>query len=93
MGQSSTETVREIEDIRGRLERDFRELERRIPQPGIWLKRMVGIIVGGGVALIVLRSLVRRRRSKRLADDEWVLVRAAELPKLKRVKKITAATA
>jgi hypothetical protein len=92
MGQSSTETVREIEDIRGRLERDFRELERRIPQPGIWLKRMVGIIVGGGVALIVLRGLVRRRRSKRLADDEWVLVRAAELPKLKRVKKLTAAT-
>jgi hypothetical protein len=93
VGQSSAETVREIEDIRGRIERDFQELERRIPQPGIWLKRMVGILVGGGAALIVLRAVLRRRSGKAaVKNGDWVLVRASELPSLKGVKKVKVKT-
>jgi hypothetical protein len=75
MGQGSAATVREIEDIRDRLEVEMRELERRMPQPAVWVKRLVGIAVGGGIGAIVVRSLVkrgrnRRRRSKRIAAGQ-----------------------
>ena len=65
MGQSAAATVKEIEDIRGRLDADMRELERRLPQPAVWAKRAVGVAVGGGVTGIVLLSVLRRRRRKR----------------------------
>ena len=64
MGQSSAETVREIEDIRDRIESNVRELEDRLPQPAVWAKKAVGIAVGGGVGAIVLRSLVKRAGKK-----------------------------
>ncbi len=65
MGQSAAATVREIEDIRDRLDAEMRELERRVPQPAVWAKRLAGIAVGGGLGAIVLTSLARRARAKR----------------------------
>jgi hypothetical protein len=69
MGQSAASTVREIEDIRGRLDAEMRELERRLPQPAVWAKRAVGVAVGGGVTGMVLLSALRRRRKKRRAAE------------------------
>jgi hypothetical protein len=65
MGQGSAATVKEIEDIRGRLETDMRELERRVPQPAVWAKRLAGVVVGGGAAAIVTMAVVKRVRGRR----------------------------
>jgi uncharacterized protein involved in response to NO len=72
MGQSSAATVREIEDIRSRMDSNMRELERRMPQPGIWMKRMAGVVAGGGAAAIVTSAVLkrtrRRKREQRVAN-------------------------
>lgn len=60
MGESSAATVKEIEDIRERLETNFQELERRMPAPAIWAKRAAGIAIGGGVGALVLRQVLKR---------------------------------
>jgi len=60
MGESSAATVKEIEDIRERLETNFQELERRMPAPAIWAKRAAGIAIGGGVGALVLRKVLKR---------------------------------
>jgi hypothetical protein len=81
MGQSSTETVKEIEEIRGRLEDEIKELEDRLPSPARWVKRLAGVAVGGGVAGFVFWKAVGRfrggrkakRRVKRSAPAETVL--------------------
>lgn len=62
MGQSAAATVREIEGIRGRIETNLREIERRMPQPGIWAKRLVGVAVSGGVGAFLLRKALKRAR-------------------------------
>lgn len=92
MGQSSAETVREIEGIRGRMDADVRELERRLPRPGVWAKRLVGILVGGGVGALVLRAVIKGARRRGLAGgpdpDELVLIRVGDLRDLAGNKKI-----
>ncbi len=60
MGESSAATVKEIEDIRDRLETNFQELERRMPAPAIWGKRLAGIAIGGGVGALILRQVLKR---------------------------------
>lgn len=65
MGQSAAQTVKEIEDIRGRLEADLRELQARLPAPATWAKRLVGAAVGGGIGGSALLFLLRRARRKR----------------------------
>lgn len=65
MGQSSAATVREIEEVRGRLDANMRELERRLPQPAVWAKRLVGIAVGGGTTAVLVMSILKRRRNKK----------------------------
>ena len=60
MGESSAATVKEIEDIRERLETNFQELERRMPAPAIWAKRAAGIAIGGGLGALVLRQVLKR---------------------------------
>jgi hypothetical protein len=67
MGQSSASTVREIEDIRSRLDTDMRELERRLPQPAVWAKRMAGLVVAGGAASVLTVAILRRVRGRRKA--------------------------
>jgi hypothetical protein len=67
MGQSSASTVREIEDIRSRLDTNMRELERRLPQPAVWAKRMAGVVVGGGAAAVVTVAVLKRTRKRKKA--------------------------
>jgi hypothetical protein len=92
MGQSSAETVREIEDIRRRMDTDFQELERRLPQPGIWAKRAVGILVGGGIGALVLRAIIKAARQRGLAGgpdpDDLVLIRVGDLRELAGDRKV-----
>jgi len=64
MGQDAAQTVREIEEIRGRLSSDIEELQERMPAPAVWGKRALGVLVGGGVAASAAWFLLRRRRSK-----------------------------
>lgn len=73
MGQSSAATVREIEEVRGRLEGNMRELERRMPQPAVWAKRAVGVAVGGGVGAFILLKVVKRARKRRKASTRTVM--------------------
>jgi hypothetical protein len=65
MGQGSAATVREIEDIRSRLDTNMRELERRMPQPAVWAKRLAGLVVGGGTAALVTVAVLKRVRGRR----------------------------
>jgi hypothetical protein len=65
MGESSAETVREIEDTRDKLDAELRELEQRIPQPAVWAKRAIGFAVGGGTAAVIALSVLRRKRKKK----------------------------
>jgi hypothetical protein len=65
MGQSSAATVKEIEDVRTRLDSNVRELERRMPQPAVWMKRLAGVVVGGGTAAIVAVAVLKRVRGGR----------------------------
>ena len=64
MGQSSAETVREIEEARGRLESDIRELEQRLPAPAVWAKRVAGLAVGGGLGGTAFWFAVKRLRNR-----------------------------
>jgi hypothetical protein len=57
--------VREIEGIRSRLDSDVRELERRMPQPAVWAKRLAGVVVGGGTAAVVSLAILKRVRERR----------------------------
>lgn len=68
MGQSSAETVREIQDTRNRIEADLRELEERLPSPAIWTKRLIGVAVGGGVGATTLFLVLRRFRKNKKAE-------------------------
>jgi hypothetical protein len=93
VGTSAAETLREIEDIRGRLESDMRELEQRVPQPAVWMKRMIGFVLGGGIALLFLRWLLKRRKSRAaLSGDAYVLVRLADLRDQRDIRKIALKT-
>jgi hypothetical protein len=79
MGQSSAATVKEIEDIRNRIETNVQELERRMPAPAIWAKRAAGVAIGSGVGALLLRQAfkqAKKRRSKK-KQAEQVLTAAA----------------
>lgn len=62
MGTSAAETVKEIEEVRDRLQSNVEELEGRLPAPAKLAKRVAGIAVGGGVAGAAFWFLVRRMR-------------------------------
>jgi hypothetical protein len=70
MGQDAAQTVREIEEIRGRLSSDIEELQERMPAPGVWGKRAVGVLAGGGAVAAAALFLLRRRRSKRRRQQQ-----------------------
>jgi hypothetical protein len=69
MGQSTAQTVREIEETRDRLDQGLRELEQRMPQPAVWAKRAVGFMVGGGTAATLALVLLRRRKKKKEREE------------------------
>jgi len=65
MGESAAQTVREIEDTRERLDAELRELEARLPSAAVWTKRLVGMVVGGGIGATALMFTVRRLRKRK----------------------------
>lgn len=76
MGQSSAETVREIEDVRDRLDGELRELEDRLP-PARTVKRVTaGLLTGttGTVTWWVIRRA--RNRKKKMKEAESMPMRA-----------------
>jgi hypothetical protein len=82
MGESAAQTVREIEETRGRLETDIRELEDRLPSPAVWTKRMIGLAVGGGVGGALFWFTVRRARKRRK------VAKAAEAARVQAVVQV-----
>jgi uncharacterized protein involved in response to NO len=76
MGQSSAQTVREIEETRDRLDAELRELETRLPSAAVWTKRLVGMVVGGGVGATAFMFAVRRLRKKKKAKAPETQVQA-----------------
>ena len=71
MGQSSVETVKEIEETREKLEGKLLALEERMPAltPA---KRVVGLAVGGGVGGPVFWFVVKRARRHRKEKKQAV---------------------
>jgi hypothetical protein len=65
MGKSAAETVTEIEATRERLDAELAELQDRMPAPAVWAKRMIGVVVGGGIAGSAFWFGVKRLRRKR----------------------------
>lgn len=80
MGQSAAETVKEIEEIRGRLTEELSELQERLPAPAVWAKRAVGVAVGGGLAGSAFWFLARRARRRRRANGPRVEAVVQVLP-------------
>ena len=70
MGETAAETVREIEQTRGRLESEIRELEGRLPAPARWTKRLVGLAVGGGASGAAFWFAVRKVRGRKKAKEK-----------------------
>lgn len=65
MGESAAQTVREIEETRERLDAELRELESRLPAAAVLTKRVVGVVVGGGVGATAFLFAVRGLRKKK----------------------------
>jgi len=95
MGANAAETVREIEEVRDRLQSDVEVLEERLPAPAILAKRAAGIALGGGLAGAGFWFLAQRM-AERLDDERvkrwalaaggaWILFRLAELRQLRKL--------
>jgi hypothetical protein len=79
MGEGSTETVKEIEDVRDRLGDQIQELEGRLSGVPSSAKK-TGVGVAGGLAgLLVLRGIRRRIKKRRASKIESSLESAADL--------------
>ena len=70
MGQTSAETVREIEQTRESLEGKLLALEERMPASLTAAKRIVGLAVGGGVGGTMFWFAVRRVRARKRKKEE-----------------------
>jgi hypothetical protein len=70
MGETAAETVREIEQTRGRLESEIRQLETRLPATARLGKRIVGLAVGSGASgatfWFVMKRIRNRRKEKKI---------------------------
>jgi hypothetical protein len=65
MGASTVETVREIEEVRDRLDEEVRELEQRLPAVARTAKKAARLAAGGGLAGSVALFALKRARSKK----------------------------
>jgi len=64
VGTSTASTLSDIEATRARLERDIQALVDRMPAPAVWVKRLVGLALGGGVSGGVFWFVVHRLRNR-----------------------------
>ena len=67
MGESAAQTVREIEEVRDRLDGEIRELEERLPPVHVAKKVAGGLLVGGSGTVFwwVLRRARKRKAQKK----------------------------
>jgi hypothetical protein len=77
VGNSTAATLTEIEQTRDRLGRDMAELAERLPAPAIWLKRLAGVAVGGGVGGSLFWFVAHRIRNKSKKGKESKAVKEA----------------
>jgi hypothetical protein len=68
MGESSAQTVKEIEEVRQRLDGEIRELEERLPPAHVAKKVAGGLFVGGSGT--VFWWAVRRARKRKQKKQE-----------------------
>jgi hypothetical protein len=73
MGEATDRKVTEIEETRGQLEADLRELEERIPAPLRSMKSLAGIIVGSTALTAFFLRRVRSKRSDERPSAEVVI--------------------
>lgn len=68
MGESAAQTVKEIEQVRDRLDGEIRELEERLPPVHVAKKFAGGLLVGGsGTVFWWVVRRARKRRDKKKA--------------------------
>lgn len=74
MGESAAQTVREIEQVRDRLDGEIRELEERLPPAHVAKKVAGGLLVGGsGTAFWwAVRRMRKRKNKKRKMEGRTV---------------------
>jgi hypothetical protein len=68
MGESAAQTVREIEQVRDRLDGEIRELEERLP-PARVAKKIAGTLMVGGTGTVFWWAVRRRKNRKRKAAE------------------------
>lgn len=79
MGESSSETVREIEDVRGRLEGEIQALEERLPKPPA-AKNLIGAAAGAGLAALTLKAMLKKGRRRKTSKIDEIKEQASDLP-------------
>lgn len=75
MGQSSAQTVRDIEDARERLDGDLRELEDRLP-PARTVKRVAAAAFTGTTGTVTLWMIRRARKRKKATKADGATMKA-----------------
>jgi hypothetical protein len=68
MGESAAQSVREIEDVRDRLDGELRELEERLP-PARTVKRTAAIFFTGTTGTVTW-WMIRRARNRKKKKEE-----------------------
>ncbi|MEX2557411.1 MAG: hypothetical protein WEB06_17500 [Actinomycetota bacterium] len=74
MGESAAQTVREIEQVRDRLDGEVRELEERLPPVHV-AKKVAGTLMVGGTGTVfwwAVRRARGRKNKKRKAESRTV---------------------
>jgi hypothetical protein len=68
MGEATVQKVGEIERTRAQIEADLRELEEGMPPILRSGKRLIGLVISGGVASAAVLAALRRHKHKREQD-------------------------
>jgi len=88
MGTRTSEVLKEIEQIRDRLDANLVELETRMPPIARLGRKAIGIAVGGGAgsaALLIAVKKIRGGKDERKAkgrEDERVIVQPAPVSRM-----------
>ena len=78
MAESTGETLKEIEEIRERMQAEVGALEDRLPKPPGGVRGIAGAVVAAGAGLLVLKAVARRRKNKKTARIQQKLESARE---------------
>jgi ElaB/YqjD/DUF883 family membrane-anchored ribosome-binding protein len=78
MGEGSTETVQEIEDVRSRLGNQIEELEGRISKSPDVAKKAAGGLAAAAATFLLFKGVRRRIKKRKASKIESSLESAAE---------------